>query len=207
MLQLKSIDQDTYFLFKNLVQKDYLNHFVLAGGTALALQLGHRISIDLDLFTIREFDSNHLLEQLNADFKVNQASAAKNTLNMFIDYKDQRIKVEFIRHNYPVIDDFIEEDGIRLYSIKDIAAMKLNAIANRGSKKDFYDLYALLSRYSLVDLVNFFKNKYQVNNAFTVIKSLTYFADAELEPDPKSIAPLNWDDVKGKIKLEVHKCF
>lgn len=207
MLQLKSIDQDTYFLLKNLLEKDYLNHFVLAGGTALALQLGHRISIDLDLFTIREFDSNQLLEQLSADFRVNNASAVKNTLNMFIDYKDQSIKVEFIRHNYPIISDFIEKDGIRLYSIKDITAMKLNAIANRGSKKDFYDLYALLSKYSLVDLVDFFKNKYQVNNAFTVIKSLTYFEDAELEPDPKSLEPITWDDVKGKIKLEVNRRF
>lgn len=207
MFQLKSIDKDTFLLLKNLAQRDYVYDFSLAGGTALALQLGHRISIDLDFFTDKEFDSNQLLEQLKVDFIITNATTAKNTLNMFIDFQGKSIKVEFLRHHYPLIGDYINNDGLRLFSIKDIAAMKLNAIANRGSKKDFYDIYTLLLSHSITELIDFFKLKYQVINAFTVIKSLTYFEDAGLEPDPKTLEPITWEDVKRKIKMEVNRCF
>ena len=78
--------------------------------------------------------------------------------------------------------------------------MKLNAVANRGAKKDFYDIHALLSRFSLQELLDFFAKKYQTMNRFTVIKSLAYFDDADLEPDPMSLMAISWEQIKADMK-------
>jgi predicted nucleotidyltransferase component of viral defense system len=90
---------------------------------------------------------------------------------------------------------------IRLFSLEDIAAMKLNAVANRGAKKDFYDIHALLTIFSLSELIGFFEKKYQKMNSFTVVKSLAYFDDADLEPDPMSLMESPWD----QIKVDIHQ--
>ncbi len=207
MLHIDSIDQDTYLLLQELSSLNYLKEFALAGGTSLALQLGHRISIDLDFFTIDEFDSEKLLDHLISDFEVSNVTIAKNTLNLYIRFNQKNIKVDFLRHHYKLLDKYISKDKIRLYSINDIAAMKLNAIANRGSKKDFYDIYELLNSFSIMELLEFFKEKYQRLNAFTVVKSLDYFEDADLEPDPMSLKKINWKLIKEKVSNEVQKNF
>lgn len=207
MLQLKTIHKDTYLLLQELSKLDYLKNFALAGGTSLALQLGHRISIDLDFFTLEKFDSVKLMGKLSDDFEIRNIVSAENTLSLYINYNNNNIKVEFLRHNYKQLNDFLKIDEIKLYAVEDIAAMKLNAIANRGSKKDFYDIYELNKSFSIIELVNFFKEKYANQNAFTVIKSLDYFEDADLEPDPMTLKDINWMQVKEKIKTEVIKNF
>ena len=207
MLQLKAIHKDTFSFLQKLSKLVYLNDFALAGGTSLALQLGHRISIDLDFFTLEIFDSLELLERLNKDLKISNATTAKNTLSLYIQFNGKNIKTEFLRHDYKLLKDHTEIGDIRLYSVEDIAAMKLNAIANRGSKKDFYDVFELLKSFSIVELIDFFKEKYSTLNAFTVIKSLYYFEDAELEPDPMSLNKVSWTKVKEKIKIEVNRNF
>jgi len=115
MLRLKTIQKDTYKLLQELSKLDYLNNFALAGGTSLALQLGHRISIDLDFFTLLEFDSANLLDKLNSIYKISNVSASDNSLSLYInttysgDGENQNIKVEFIRHNYKLINEYIKE--------------------------------------------------------------------------------------------------
>jgi predicted nucleotidyltransferase component of viral defense system len=94
-------------------------------------------------------------------------------------------------------------DGIRLVSKKDIAAMKLNAIAGRGSKKDFIDVYQLLKDFSLVEMLAFYSQKYPNGSEFMVLKSLLYFDDAEIEPDPIMLIPISWNQVKERIINEV----
>ena len=207
MLQLKTVHRDTYSLLKKLSKKDYLTNFALAGGTSLALQLGHRISIDLDFFTLEEFDSIKLMEQIRADFKISNVSTSENTLSLYVNCNKNNIKVEFLRHNYKLLKEFREVDQIKLYSTEDIAAMKLNAVANRGSKKDFFDINELLKSFSIVELINFFKTKYSDHNAFTVIKSLEYFEDAELEPDPICLNNTSWKQVKERIITEINNRF
>ena len=207
MLQLKTIDPNTYLLLQELSKSDYLDDFALAGRTSLALQIGHRISVDLDFFTLVEFDSVKLLDQLATDYDISNATVANNTLSLYISFNKNNIKVEFLRHNYTLLNNYLSSSNIRLYSIEDIAAMKLNAIANRGSKKDFYDVYELLKIYSISELLDFFKEKYLDLNAFTVIKSLNYFEDADLEPDPMSLRGESWNMIKRKIRNEVNKSF
>ena len=115
-----------------------LDDFYLVGGTALALHLGHRISVDLDLFSNSEFDTQEMIQQLENKISINKIiGEAKNSLNLVID----NVEVDILRHNYPLIEPVSIIDNIRLLSDKDIAALKLSAIARRGSKKDFYDVY------------------------------------------------------------------
>ncbi len=90
-----------------------------------------------------------------------------------------------------------------MYSLEDIAAMKLNAIANRGAKKDFYDIYSLLDCFEMDTMLNFFREKYQQMNDLTVVKSLVYFDDAELEPDPVTLLGITWESVKMRMTRTV----
>ena len=207
MLQLRTIDSDTYSLLQELSGLDFLNDFSLAGGTSLALQLGHRISIDLDFFTLVEFDPEELLDQLRQSYKINNASLSTNTLSLYIRSNKKNIKVEFLRHNYKLLKKIQIVNNIRLYAIEDIAAMKLNAVANRGSKKDFYDIYQLLHKFSITELLDLFKEKYKSSNAFTVIKSLNYFEDADMEPDPMSLIDVDWNIIKKRLSKEVNENF
>ncbi len=176
-----------------------LQDFHLVGGTALALQIGHRKSIDLDLFGEPEFDPDSLFNAIShlGDTKLN--FKANNTVGLFID----GIKVDIIRYVFPLIQPVLSQDGIRMLSIGDIAAMKLSAIAKRGSKKDFWDLYFILQQFTLPELFSFYETKFGKESLFFVTKSLSYFADADLEPDPVAIIPVDWNTVKSAIRAHI----
>lgn len=138
MLYFETVESDTLELLIKLMEKPYLSTFCLVGGTSLSLQIGHRKSIDLDLFSETEFDGDKLLATLAQDFRhIEVLTKINGTLLTRI----QGIKVDFLRFNYPSIRPVRIEDQLRLLTPEDIAPMKLDAIAGRGKKKDFYDLY------------------------------------------------------------------
>lgn len=207
MLHLKTVHNATFKLLNALISQDEIGMFSLAGGTALALQVGHRISVDLDFFTQNEFDANDLFECLRGCYNVTGCSQSVNSLSLFIKMEGEDIKVDFIRHHYPLLQPIRMIAKVRLFSLEDIAAMKLNAIANRGAKKDFFDIQALLNQFSLQDLLGFFEAKYEQLNSFTVIKSLTYFNDADLDPEPMSLVEVEWGDIKEKLRGLVKTSF
>ena len=93
--------------------------------------------------------------------------------------------------------------GIRLASPPDIAAMKINAIEGRGSRKDFVDMYFLLEHYSLSDIISFYKQKYPEHSEYRAMMSLSYFEDAELQPMPKMFKDVSWPEIKRRIFKEV----
>ena len=113
------------------------------------------------------------------------------------------VKVDIVNYPYPWIDEPVISDGIVLAGIKDIAAMKLAAITNRGTKKDFIDYHFLLQRYPLDELIGFYKLKYSDSQLFTALKSLTYFEDAEEDPMPNMIQKVDWSEVKSDIGRRV----
>ena len=115
------------------------------------------------------------------------------------------IKVDFVNYQYDLIEKSLEIEGVRMVSKEDIAAMKLNAIAGRGSKKDFIDLYFLLNEFSLEDILSFYEKKYNDGSVFMVQKSLTYFEDADAQQQPKMFKDFNWEICKQKIIEEVLK--
>jgi predicted nucleotidyltransferase component of viral defense system len=198
MLRLDAVPQPVAFLLDRLVSKDALRHFALGGGTSLALRFGHRLSVDLDYFTPHEFAPYTLAESLDLD-DTTILSVSHNTLGLV----SHGVKIDLIRHAYPEVAAIENIDGHQLISIPDLAAMKLNAIANRGSKKDFYDLAELLHHHSLGEMLRFFTTKYPTTDPFTVIRSLAWFEDAECEPDPIPLAGQTWEKIKNRMTKAV----
>ena len=196
MLQLQTVKPNTLELLRSFMQKEYLNSFVLVGGTALALQMGNRESIDLDLFSTDDFSSNEILSSLLNDYQI----IVNNQLTQTLISTINQVKVDFIKFHYPFIRPFVIIENIRMASIEDIAAMKLDAITGRGSKKDFYDLFFLLQHYSIDELFSFYSEKYPHQTTFHVIRSLSYFEDAEIQPNPIVFdKTITWEVVKQKI--------
>jgi predicted nucleotidyltransferase component of viral defense system len=144
------------------MQKEYLNSFVLVGGTALALQIGNRESIDLDLFSNTDFSSDELLSSLLSEYQIVVNNQLSQTLITTINH----VKVDFIKFHYPFIRPFVVIENIRMASVEDIAAMKLDAITGRGSKKDFYDLFFLLQHYSIDELFSFYTAQKEMRNKY-----------------------------------------
>jgi predicted nucleotidyltransferase component of viral defense system len=202
MLHTQAVEPGTLELLNELMGKDYLREFVLVGGTALALQFGHRKSIDLDMFTIQDFDTEKLVPALLKDYDLVPSLQLPQTLICNIN----GIKVDFIRFKYCFIRPIVEVAPIRMLSIEDIAPMKLDAITGRGSKKDFFDLYFLLQHFSLENLFELYKEKYPHQTVFHVARSLVYFKDAEDYPDPIVFdKKVTWAKVKKAISQEIKK--
>ncbi len=203
MLHLETISPDTLTLLKKIQSLDEFNNTRLVGGTALALQLGHRKSIDLDFFGNFETSLEELTTILSEFSTVTPVSSSRMTRFLVVD----GVKVDIVSYPYGWIDNPVSAEGVVLAGIKDIAAMKLSAITNRGTKKDFIDYYFLLKRYSLKELIELYRQKYSDAQLFTSIKSLSYFDDAESDPMPDMIVPVDWDEVKSTIRNEVAKLF
>lgn len=208
MLQYRTVYPTTLELLKKMMLLEELKDFFLVGGTALALQLGHRISVDLDLFTQKDFDTQIMFDRLDRLFAIKDLTEETNTLNFNIIFPEKSgniIKIDLIKYSYPLINPIIETDAIRLLSIEDIIPMKLSAVAGRGSKKDFYDIHYLLNKYNFEQMFALFERKFPNTNKFHVLKSLTYFEDAELEPNPQTVEKSDWDKIKKKITKKVNE--
>lgn len=196
MLQIQTVSPELLEFLRFVSNSEVFKDFILVGGTGLALQIGHRNSIDLDFFSDCEIDKEKFVSVLEEFGEVQISSSTKNILIL----KINGIKVDFVNYKYPLIDDFVVIEGIKIASKKDIGAMKLNAIAGRGTKKDFIDLYFLLKEFSLSELIEFYQKKYTKHSQFQMIKSLIYFEDAEIYPQPKMFLEFNWEDCKETIK-------
>jgi predicted nucleotidyltransferase component of viral defense system len=199
MLSYKTIEPHTLELLRKLSSDTLLKNVRLVGGTALALQYGHRRSIDLDFFgniTDDAFAFKDMLRQYGT------LAIFKESKNIHI-YSLDNIKIDFVNYEYPWIDSPIVEDGLILASPTDIAAMKVNAIEGRGTKKDFIDLYYLLQYYTLDDILSFYKKKYPEYSIFRALMSMTYFEDADEQIMPKMFDNTNWDTMKNKIRCTV----
>lgn len=196
MLYYQAIDTPTLALLKKLLSIPEFSTLRLAGGTALALQYGHRKSIDLDLFgqwAVDEFSMVAALQTLPSVTILQNHPAIKS-------FSIQGIKVDMVNYTYPWIGELVMEDGLRLASTRDIAAMKLAAITGRGTRKDFVDLYFLLHQYSLHELIKCYGEKFPDGSVFMVLKSLIYFDDAEDDVDPVPLQSFSWNTVKQTVQ-------
>ncbi len=199
MLNYATILPKTKQLLVSICQNDVLREmgFALAGGTNLALRLGHRHSVDLDFFTDIPFDKTSLAQEISLLWP-NHIKA--NETKQSFQYRIDGVKVEFLLHQYSLIEAIELHENIRLYSIYDVAAMKLNAMNNRGAKKDFWDIAELLKQYKLSELLTMFGRKYANTDKSSVLRSLVYFNDADAEPDPID-TKTDWETVKNSIEI------
>ena len=195
MLHLDSVPNAVADLLRTLAPAPSLADFSLGGGTALALRFGHRISVDLDFFTTTGFNAEELLQ----DPAFPTAPTVLNRAEGSLAITCNNVKVEFLRHSYPLLEPIETIDGSHLLSLADVTAMKLNAITNRGSKKDFYDLARIIEEMSLDEALTYFERKYANTDRFVAIRSLGWFEDAESEPDPVVPAGPGWPEVKDSI--------
>ncbi|MFC4232923.1 nucleotidyl transferase AbiEii/AbiGii toxin family protein [Parasediminibacterium paludis] len=190
-------------LLKQLMAVPELQDFALVGGTALAIRYQHRLSIDLDLFSTKDFINYQLVSILEQYFPTFSYRSTNNPIGVF-GYIDD-IKVDFVKHHrFQLIDNIIIDDGIRFYSDKDIMAMKVAAILKRAVKKDFWDIAELLKHYSLEDVLEAYHKKYPDQRlAISIPFAITYFEDAEDSEDPVSLKGQTWQQVKKDIQKKV----
>lgn len=202
MLQTTTVEEHTLVLLKKLQESPLFSRMRLVGGTALALQLGHRFSIDLDFFGTTEATIADIVSEFCLpDFNIIVQQDTKAIKLLYIN----NVKVDIVNYPYKWLEPAIETEGVRMAGMKDISAMKLSAVTNRGTRKDFVDIYFLLQHYSLREMIGFYEQKYPENSSLMALRSLTYFEDAEEQPLPRVYSELNWDTVKHTIQEEVRK--
>lgn len=197
MLYKETIDAATLELLKRLMGDERLQSFALVGGTSLALQMGHRISVDLDLFTEKEFEADELREYLEQNYHLQTDYLAFATVKGEIG----GVQVDCIAHAYPWLRPFVLEEGIRLASLEDICAMKLNAIAGNGTRiKDFVDVAYLSSIFSLEQMLKFYEEKYH-SNPLMPLKGIVYFDDINKNAPVKMAngKPLDWKSIEKRL--------
>ncbi|MGB7623492.1 MAG: nucleotidyl transferase AbiEii/AbiGii toxin family protein [Terriglobia bacterium] len=186
---------------EDLSRTGILSQFYLAGGTGLALHLGHRRSRDLDFFSIDPVDPDAIIQKIQTIGGFSVVSQGAETLHTVI----QGIKVSFLGYTYPVLFPFDLFLQVNVADPRDIAGMKISAIAGRGTKRDFVDLYTVSRQYGFNQVLEWFKQKFtRVNyNTVHILKSLTYFEEAEKDPMPDMLIPLSWEEVKQFFSSEV----
>jgi hypothetical protein len=199
MFPTKAVEPPTLELIRTLQGKPYLQEFYLVGETALALHLGHWKSPDIDWFSNFDFDASALLEQIHQNYSYQLFSSASNTLKGSI----ENINVDILAHRYHLLSEPEVIMDVSLLSVPDIIAMKLNAISTSGQRsKDFIDIYYLLDKYKLGDMLEFYKKKYNQENSVFVLKSLIWFEDVDLADWPYLIEnpELKWEDITKRIE-------
>jgi hypothetical protein len=174
--------------------------FYLAGGTALAIHLSHRISVDLDWFTPNLFPDGMILAQSlrNSDVELEIEQVSPGTLHGSV----KGVRVTFLQYQYPLLKPLEQWDEMNcpLASLEDLACMKLSAIAQRGARKDFCDIYALGEKaFSLSQMLDFYQKKFGIRDIGSVLYGLVYFDDAESERMPRMLWDVTWREIRNTI--------
>lgn len=197
----EAIDPDALGTLRRLRDCSALDGFYLAGGTALALRLGHRRSLDLDFFTTTGFAPDRMLERLismNRDVTV--LSRESDTLHARID----SARVSFLAYPYPLLFPLDDYEGVDIADLRDIACMKINAISGKGVRRNFIDLFAICKTHGLSELLELFDRKYAgiEFSRIHLLKALTHFEDADKDASPELLADLDWDEIKRFLEAQ-----
>jgi hypothetical protein len=199
----KTINAPTAETLRALRDRSLLGSFYLAGGTGLALRIGHRLSVDLDFFVGELFDEELLIQRVEAMPGFALVERGPHTIHATI----QGIKVSYLGYPYPVLFPFESFLNVPVADPRDIACMKITAIASRGTKRDFIDLYVASQQFGLEHLLGCFARKYARTgyNRMHILKSFTFFEDAEKDPMPHMLVAVDWEDVKRFFEQHASK--
>lgn len=205
MEDIKAVSKKTLQDLESLKRAGILKGFYLGGGTGLAFLLGHRESHDLDFFCRAKFNERLLSEKLRKAGKFSLEKKEDGTLRG----KFSNTLVSFFHYPYPFLEKPMRKSGTAVASFRDIACMKIDAIASRGTKRDFIDVYMIMKMTGLTlpALFKDFSKKYVSlhYNLMHIKKSLVYFADAEGDPMPKMVKLLSWPEVKKFFIAEARR--
>ncbi len=205
-IHLNSLPEISAKVILKLAKLPIWNDFYLAGGSGLALQINHRISVDFDLFShnnrLGDIEREKLRKIIGESGNITIRTAKDWTLEVILD----GVLISFFYYDYPLVEPLISFNSMKIASIADIGLMKLASIVGRGSKKDFIDIYFILKEHtSLEQLLVLSKEKFKGVPSFDIqaLQALPYFEDAELERMPKMIREVNWNEVKDFIRKQV----
>ncbi|MCX7967929.1 MAG: nucleotidyl transferase AbiEii/AbiGii toxin family protein, partial [Armatimonadetes bacterium] len=200
---VQALPQPARSLLEKLGRQKWMRNFYLAGGSGAALHLGHRVSEDLDFFAQRDLSTSKLIQRLKRPNKFElQTEAWEIVTGILCD-----VRVSFFTYSYPLVEPPKKLFGVNVASLADIGLMKLIAISQRGSRRDFVDLFFICQVMPLERLMALLPKKYvgvkySLNH---ILRSLVYFADAETEPMPKMIRSIRWSKVKRFFENEVKR--
>lgn len=199
---VETLNEETRKVLEALGRRRWMPAFYLAGGTGAALQLGHRISVDLDFFTSEPLDTRQLLQRVRRVGTFDLQTESQGTLIGTL----QGARVSFFNYVYPLLEPTSSLYGVRIASLVDVGLMKLTAASQRGSRKDFVDLFFICRQVKpLSELLALLPKKYRgVNYSLPhLLRSLVYFDDAEVEPMPQMLKSVRWAQVKRVFEKEV----
>ena len=202
MLKTETLEGKTFQLLKKLSAEQGLSDFFLVDGTAVALYLGHRKSIDLYFFTRYDFSVDEMRAILeNYDFV--ETYTSKNTIKGFI----YGVNVYFITYKYPFAKSLTQVDGIRLASLHDIAAMKLSAIIQDGCRlKDFVDIAYMSTKLSFNEMLDAYSKKFKMRSTMIAVKALTYYDDIDSdEPIILLNGTYSWEKIQERLELIIEQ--
>jgi len=200
MLHKETVSSSTLDLIKRLFKDDQFDDFLLVGGTALSLQIGHRISVDIDLFSEKPFEAAQISSHLQKNYSAESNKSLKNGVFCFIG----DTKVDVMSHQYPWINNPIIDEGIRMVSLEDIGAMKLHAIVQSGSRlKDFVDVYYMLERISFQNMLDAYEKKYPDANKSIVQKAMLYHDDIKPATIDLIHQPLDFSIIATRLKESI----
>lgn len=218
MLQKQTTSPQLIEILEKLMAMPLLSSFRLVGGTALSLIKGHRISVDIDLFTGQAYGSTDfnaieaeirkifpLVENPADEFPAVKALENNKGLHLTIGFDEEHPVKTDILYWEDFLFDAIEVEGIRMATIEEIGAMKLDVISRGGRKKDFWDLVEILEDYSLEHLLKVYERKYPYHEIEDVTRGLTDFTLAEEVPDPICLRRRTWEDIKERVIEETNK--
>jgi predicted nucleotidyltransferase component of viral defense system len=197
----KGLSERTQSNLELLRKVAFAKDYYLAGGTSLSLHYGHRFSNDLDFFSQYPVEPEIIRLELSKIGKLEILQNDKGTFNGLLN----EVKLSFFIYPYPLLVPSLDFDGIKVADIPDIAAMKIDAVSSRGTKRDFIDLYFICKRFKPIEeLLAIFEKKFSgvKFNELHIVKSLVYFTDAEDQEMPKMIEKVEWKEVKSFFEKE-----
>ncbi len=199
---LEVLPKPALALLRRLGGSDWTQTLYLAGGTACALHLGHRPSQDLDFFSRDPVEPRRYRDGLAALGPLEVHGESPGTLHATL----ARVKISVMHFASPLLDPTITVEGVRVAGLRDLALMKLSAISQRGARRDFVDLHAICraTRLGVKDLLRLCGEKFpgvEFSDAH-FLRGLVYFTDADAEPSPRMLQPLDWKDVKRFFERE-----
>ena len=199
MLQTETIKPGTLSVLKSLMEIDELRQFSLVGGTALSLKYGHRLSIDLDLFSVENFEREPIIKSLENKFG-DGFEYRGNFAKWGIFCQIEKVKVDIVHYPHAIIQPIETDSGIRLYHDKDLIAMKIQAILGRGVKKDFWDIHELLKHFSIDQMLALHQSRYEYNHDRNLIlENMTNFGFADEDLEPICLRGKYWAFIKEDI--------
>jgi predicted nucleotidyltransferase component of viral defense system len=201
---LETLDSSARLLFRQLGNEPLVSSFFLAGGSALALHLGHRVSVDLDFFSLRSYSMPELMNQLQ---RLGHLTIENQTPDTLVGELNN-VKLSFFTYPYPLLDAMVLSEGIQVASLLDIALMKIAAIGQRGTKRDFIDVYCLCQQgFSLKSLLQRMPHKFPTITypSYHLLRALAYFDDAEHDEPPRMLKPVEWKTARNFFADEVDR--